>query len=92
MRIKREPHNISDKNKINNAPSPTIVKLLGSDLRDWLSLAIQLTSRFEATRALFWGRPLNFEPWSDNEDVTRAGIPSPNFCTTPAGRRLIYYV
>ncbi|GBM00423.1 hypothetical protein AVEN_179232-1 [Araneus ventricosus] len=40
-------------------------------------------SQFEATRGLFWDRPPNFEPRSDDEDDTRAGTPSPNFRTTP---------
>ncbi|GBL99772.1 hypothetical protein AVEN_162790-1 [Araneus ventricosus] len=30
----------------------------------------------------------NFELWSDDKDDTRAGISSPNFCTTPGGERL----
>ncbi|GBM43032.1 hypothetical protein AVEN_215166-1 [Araneus ventricosus] len=32
-----------------------------------------LTSRFEATRGLFWGGPRNFEPRSDDEDGVWAG-------------------
>ncbi|GBL76517.1 hypothetical protein AVEN_48812-1 [Araneus ventricosus] len=47
-----------------------------------------LTSRFEATRGLFWDGPRNFEPRSDDEDDTRAGTPSPNFHATPTGGRL----
>ncbi|GBM76355.1 hypothetical protein AVEN_36972-1 [Araneus ventricosus] len=46
-------------------------------------LNILVTSRFEATRGLFWDRPPNFEPRSDEEDDTRVGTPSPNFRTTP---------
>ncbi|GBM74784.1 hypothetical protein AVEN_38714-1 [Araneus ventricosus] len=45
-----------------------------------------LTSRFEATRGLFWDDPRNFEPRS--EDDTTAGTPSPNFHVTPTGGRL----
>ncbi|GBL83691.1 hypothetical protein AVEN_132618-1 [Araneus ventricosus] len=44
-----------------------------------------LTSRFEATRGLFWDGPRNFGPQSD--DDTGAGNSSPNFRTTPAGGR-----
>ncbi|GBN31070.1 hypothetical protein AVEN_171065-1 [Araneus ventricosus] len=40
----------------------------------WLRLVI-LTSRFIATRELFWDGPRNFEPWSADEDDTRADIP-----------------
>ncbi|GBN61340.1 hypothetical protein AVEN_265253-1, partial [Araneus ventricosus] len=47
-----------------------------------------LTSRFEATRGLFWDGPRNFEPRSDDEDDTCAGTPSPNFHATPTGGRL----
>ncbi|GFU56227.1 transposable element Tcb1 transposase [Trichonephila clavipes] len=32
--------------------------------------------------------PLNFEPWSSDEDNTCALTPSPNFYTTPTGGRL----
>ncbi|GBM82178.1 hypothetical protein AVEN_178935-1 [Araneus ventricosus] len=52
-----------------------------------VSLVI-LTSRFEATRGLFWDEPRNFEPRSDDKDDTLAGNPSPNFHTTPAGAHL----
>ncbi|GBL91472.1 hypothetical protein AVEN_136953-1 [Araneus ventricosus] len=60
-----------------------------------LSLVI-FTSRFEATRELFLDVPRNFEPRSDDEDDTRAGIPSPNFrtpayeltCNRPHTRRI----
>ncbi|GBL85747.1 hypothetical protein AVEN_193192-1 [Araneus ventricosus] len=48
-----------------------------------------LTSRFEATRGLFCDGPRNFEPWSDNEDDTSAGTPSPNFHATPTEGRLV---
>ncbi|GBM19518.1 hypothetical protein AVEN_107989-1 [Araneus ventricosus] len=46
----------------------------GKTLLPWLkeqflSLVI-LTSRFEATRGLFWDVPRNFEPRSDDEDDT----------------------
>ncbi|GBM31246.1 hypothetical protein AVEN_223444-1 [Araneus ventricosus] len=47
-----------------------------------------LTSRFEATRGLFWDGPRNFEPRSDEEGDARAGIPSPSFHATPTGGRL----
>ncbi|GBN92175.1 hypothetical protein AVEN_261977-1 [Araneus ventricosus] len=47
-----------------------------------------LTSRFEATRGLFWDGPRNFEPLSDDEDDTRAVTPSPNFQATSTGGRL----
>ncbi|GBM73821.1 hypothetical protein AVEN_80250-1 [Araneus ventricosus] len=36
--------------------------------------------RFEATRRLFWKRPRNFEPWSEDEDDTKA---SPIRASTP---------
>ncbi|GBO34291.1 hypothetical protein AVEN_32896-1 [Araneus ventricosus] len=49
----------------------------------WRFSLVILTSSFEATRGLFWDGPRNFEPWSDDEDDTRAGTPSPNFHTTP---------
>ncbi|GBM41944.1 hypothetical protein AVEN_142916-1 [Araneus ventricosus] len=35
-----------------------------------------LTSHFEATRRQFWDGPRHFEPWSDEEDDTRAEPPS----------------
>ncbi|GBM99918.1 hypothetical protein AVEN_248275-1 [Araneus ventricosus] len=48
-----------------------------------------LTSRFEATRGLFWDGPRNFEPRSDDEDDTyELAPPSPNFHATAAGGRL----
>ncbi|GBM24737.1 hypothetical protein AVEN_141811-1 [Araneus ventricosus] len=47
-----------------------------------------LTSRFEATRGLFWDEPRNFEPRSDDEDDTWAGSPSPN--STPHQRRDVW--
>ncbi|GBL74589.1 hypothetical protein AVEN_235500-1 [Araneus ventricosus] len=47
-----------------------------------------LTSRFEATRELFWDGPRNFESRSDDENDTL----SPNFRTTPARGRLVSYV
>ncbi|GBN43621.1 hypothetical protein AVEN_57013-1, partial [Araneus ventricosus] len=40
------------------------------------------------TRGLFWDALRDFEPGSDDEDNTRAGTPSPNFRTTPAGGHL----
>ncbi|GBL98433.1 hypothetical protein AVEN_187762-1 [Araneus ventricosus] len=40
----------------------------------WFSLII-FTSRFEATRRLFWDGPRNFEPHSDDEDDIRADTP-----------------
>ncbi|GBO29675.1 hypothetical protein AVEN_88859-1 [Araneus ventricosus] len=40
----------------------------------------------------FWNGLRNFEPLSDDEGNTRAGIPSPNFRTTPTGRCLTPYV
>ncbi|GFU77408.1 ATP-binding cassette sub-family A member 1 [Trichonephila clavipes] len=33
----------------------------------------------------FGDGPCNFEPWSSDEDHTRAGTPSPNYHTTPTG-------
>ncbi|GFV39921.1 hypothetical protein TNCV_1808331 [Trichonephila clavipes] len=33
----------------------------------------------------FGDRPSNFEPWSNDEDGSRAGTPSPNFHTTSLG-------
>ncbi|GBL83883.1 hypothetical protein AVEN_100792-1 [Araneus ventricosus] len=36
---------------------------------------VTLTSRFEATRGLFGGRPRNFESRSDDEDDKRASTP-----------------
>ncbi|GBM16885.1 hypothetical protein AVEN_186423-1 [Araneus ventricosus] len=45
-------------------------------------------SRFEATRGLFRDGPRNFDPRSDDEDDTWAGIPSPKFRATPTGGRL----
>ncbi|GFU68901.1 hypothetical protein TNCV_4882281 [Trichonephila clavipes] len=39
------------------------------------------------TRALGDG-PRNFEPWSNDEDDTCAGTPSPSYHTTATGRRL----
>ncbi|GBM18164.1 hypothetical protein AVEN_151707-1 [Araneus ventricosus] len=47
-----------------------------------------LTSRFEATRGLFWDGSRHFEPWSDDEGDTLASTPSPNFHATPTGGRL----
>ncbi|GBN03252.1 hypothetical protein AVEN_63-1 [Araneus ventricosus] len=47
-------------------------------------------TRFETTRGLFWDRLCNFEPQSDDEDDTRAGALTPNFCTAPAGGRLTH--
>ncbi|GBM84447.1 hypothetical protein AVEN_6202-1 [Araneus ventricosus] len=47
-----------------------------------------ITFHFEATRGLFSDGLRHFEPWSDEEDDTRAGTPSLNFRTTPAGGRL----
>ncbi|GBM01685.1 hypothetical protein AVEN_271937-1 [Araneus ventricosus] len=40
-----------------------------------------LTSRFEATRELFWDGPPNFEPQSDDKDDASAGTFCPNFRT-----------
>ncbi|GBN16058.1 hypothetical protein AVEN_197252-1 [Araneus ventricosus] len=42
-----------------------------------------LTSRFEATRGLFWEKPPNFKLRTDDTDDTRAGTHSLNFRTTP---------
>ncbi|GBN66470.1 hypothetical protein AVEN_26380-1 [Araneus ventricosus] len=53
-----------------------------------LVFLVMLTSRFEATRGLFWDGLCNFEPRSDDEDDTRAGTPSTNFHATPMGGRL----
>ncbi|GBL76729.1 hypothetical protein AVEN_53410-1 [Araneus ventricosus] len=43
--------------------------------------------RFEAARVLFWDRPRNFQPRSDDEDDAWA-LPSLSFSTTPGGARL----
>ncbi|GBO30438.1 hypothetical protein AVEN_74022-1 [Araneus ventricosus] len=43
--------------------------LLNRSVSETRSLVI-LTSRFEATRELFWDGPRNFEPRSDYEDDT----------------------
>ncbi|GBM00937.1 hypothetical protein AVEN_151392-1 [Araneus ventricosus] len=51
-------------------------------------LLVKLTSRFEATRGLFWGGPRNFQHRSDDEDDTLVGTPSPNFHATPTRGRL----
>ncbi|GFX01108.1 hypothetical protein TNCV_4580741 [Trichonephila clavipes] len=40
------------------------------------------------TRA-FGDGPRNFEPWSSDVDDTSAGIPSPNYHTTPTGSQLM---
>ncbi|GFW82354.1 hypothetical protein TNCV_3818351 [Trichonephila clavipes] len=50
-------------------------------LIDRLNINVAL---FSYTRA-FGDRPRNFEPWSSDEDDTRAGTPSPNYHTN--GRR-----
>ncbi|GBM43695.1 hypothetical protein AVEN_26562-1 [Araneus ventricosus] len=47
-----------------------------------------ITSRFEATRGLFWVGHRNLEPRSDDEDDTSAGAPSPKFHATLTGGRL----
>ncbi|GBM03123.1 hypothetical protein AVEN_200815-1 [Araneus ventricosus] len=47
-----------------------------------------LTSRFEATRGLYWDGPRNFEPRSHDEDDAGAGAPSPRFRAAPVGGRL----
>ncbi|GBO35879.1 hypothetical protein AVEN_108314-1 [Araneus ventricosus] len=36
------------------------------------SYLVYMNVRFEATRRLFWKKSRNFEPWSDDEDDTRA--------------------
>ncbi|GBM76685.1 hypothetical protein AVEN_48807-1 [Araneus ventricosus] len=59
--------------------TPAGLKLSTFTFSDAKRSLVTLTSRFEAT---------NFEPRSDDKDDTRAGTPSPNFRTTPAGRRL----
>ncbi|GBM56392.1 hypothetical protein AVEN_132864-1 [Araneus ventricosus] len=48
-----------------------------------LIVLVLLTFRFDATRGLFWNRPRNFEPRSDDEDDTWEATASPNFRTTP---------
>ncbi|GBN81644.1 hypothetical protein AVEN_256535-1 [Araneus ventricosus] len=48
-----------------------------------------LTSRFEASRVLFWDGPHSFESWLDEEDDAWARLLSPNFRTKPMGGRLI---
>ncbi|GBL93817.1 hypothetical protein AVEN_153592-1 [Araneus ventricosus] len=47
-----------------------------------------LKSRLETTKGVFWDGPGNFEPRSDDETDIIVGTPSPNFPTTPAGKRL----
>ncbi|GBM01185.1 hypothetical protein AVEN_253594-1 [Araneus ventricosus] len=47
---------------------------------------MELTDICEATRRLFC--PRLFKSWSDDEDDTKVGIPSPNFHASPAGCRL----
>ncbi|GBM94814.1 hypothetical protein AVEN_26526-1 [Araneus ventricosus] len=49
---------------------------------------VVLTSRFEATRELFWDGPRHFEPRSDDEGGTSADTPSPSIYATPTGGRL----
>ncbi|GBM08649.1 hypothetical protein AVEN_52482-1 [Araneus ventricosus] len=44
-----------------------------------------LTSHFGETQRLFWNGLCNFELWSENEDNTLTGTPSPNYCSTQAG-------
>ncbi|GBN56633.1 hypothetical protein AVEN_188362-1 [Araneus ventricosus] len=46
---------------------------------------------FEATW-LFWDGARKYEPWSDDEDDTRAGTLSPNFRIPATGGRLAPYV
>ncbi|GBL91251.1 hypothetical protein AVEN_195136-1 [Araneus ventricosus] len=55
--------------------SPAYVDMQEAETQ-WFGLVI-LTSRFEATRGLFWDGPRNFEPQSDDEDDITAGTPSP---------------
>ncbi|GBO31994.1 hypothetical protein AVEN_244599-1 [Araneus ventricosus] len=45
------------------------------------------TSRFEATRGLFYNGPCHFEPWSDDEDSASTGTRLFKRRTTPAGGR-----
>ncbi|GBM50111.1 hypothetical protein AVEN_185497-1 [Araneus ventricosus] len=52
-----------------------------------ISLVI-LTSRFEATRGLFWDGRRNFEPRSDDEATPELVPLFPNFHATPTGGRL----
>ncbi|GBM25343.1 hypothetical protein AVEN_232473-1 [Araneus ventricosus] len=47
-----------------------------------------LTSRFEATRGLFWDGPRNFEPGQMTRATPELAPPSPNFHATPTGGRL----
>ncbi|GBO30303.1 hypothetical protein AVEN_267107-1 [Araneus ventricosus] len=47
-----------------------------------------LTSRFEATRGLFWGESRNLEPQSDDDNETSVVPPPPNSRITPAEGRL----
>ncbi|GBN48056.1 hypothetical protein AVEN_38326-1, partial [Araneus ventricosus] len=65
-----------------------------ADAINQFSLVI-LKSHFEATRGIFWDRPRNFEPRSDDEDdavscLSRMSVchHSPNFRTTPVVGRL----
>ncbi|GBN98363.1 hypothetical protein AVEN_131450-1, partial [Araneus ventricosus] len=53
----------------------------------WYSL-VYLHSPFEATRWLLWDEHRNFELRSHDEDGILAGMSSPTFLTTPAGRSL----
>ncbi|GBO06676.1 hypothetical protein AVEN_79355-1 [Araneus ventricosus] len=67
-----------------NHPLSQFTATVFTSLRD-LVLGI-LTSRFEATRGLFWDGPRNFEPRSD--DDTWVGTSSPSFHATLTGGRL----
>ncbi|GBL75999.1 hypothetical protein AVEN_234314-1 [Araneus ventricosus] len=57
----------------------------------WVILII-LTPNFEATRGLFWDRPRNFEPQSDDEDDTCAGTPLSKLPRHTNGRTFGHYV
>ncbi|GBM10226.1 hypothetical protein AVEN_177494-1 [Araneus ventricosus] len=50
---------VEGRNETRNLPCGGLVLVL-----------VILTSRFEATRGLFWDGPRNFEPRSDDEDDT----------------------
>ncbi|GBM24449.1 hypothetical protein AVEN_41097-1 [Araneus ventricosus] len=75
------------KRDVNELRHDCTVDIIAKGLRDHysqvpISLAV-LTSRFEATRGLFWDGLRNFER-SDDEDDTRAGTSSPNLDATTA--------
>ncbi|GBL88438.1 hypothetical protein AVEN_103076-1 [Araneus ventricosus] len=42
----------------------------------------------KATRGLFWNRPRNFEPWSDDDEAPEPASLSPNFSASSEGGHL----